>query len=149
MSRPIGGKIMENVMGIPSSNEGTFVDYSIIETLAKNDNIINKKITHVTVVDNYDGHTIYFDEGSKILIKSGRVEGWNITKGKNEQSSTINLGTTNAITPNIQLSVNGSTSVTAVCTNVTNNSFTINAWNRDTTSNKTVDVMWTAICVGI
>lgn len=133
---------MDNVSDIASPNTGSFVDYSVIQTLAENDRIINKKITSLRMRDKTTGKNVVYNENDGIKIVSGRIENWAVTKHTNESRS-VRISSS-FIPPNVQLTVYGSTWVHATVSDVTKAGFTINAFNHYK-ERRTVTIAWIAV----
>jgi len=132
---------MDNVSQIASPNSGSFVDYSVIQDLAGNDRIINKKITHVGLRDKTTGKNVIYNENDGIKVISGRIENWVVGK-KSSETKTVSISS--LVPPNVQLTVYGSTWVYATTANVSTTGFTISAFNRYKDS-RTVTIAWIAI----
>jgi hypothetical protein len=133
---------MDNVSEIASPNTGSFVDYSVIQTLAENDRIINKKITSVRMRDKTTGKNVVYNENDGIKVVSGRIENWAVSKNSKE-TKTVSISSS-FIPPNVQLTVYGSTWVHATVSDVTKAGFTINAFNHYK-ERRTVTIAWIAI----
>ena len=133
---------MDNVSDIAPPNTGSFVDYSVIQTLAENDRIINKKITSVRMRDKTTGKNVVYNENDGIRVVSGRIQNWAVSKNSNE-TNYISISSS-FIPPNVQLTVYGSTWVNATVSNVTKAGFTINAFNHYK-ERRTVTIAWIAI----
>lgn len=134
---------MDNISQISSPNSGSFVDYSVIQTLADNDRIINKKITHVGLRDKTTGKNVIYNENDGVKVASGRITDW-VVKGKGSSSQSKDIKIASLVPPNVQLTVYGSTYVNVTTSSVSTSGFTVNAFNTSEV-NRTVTVMWIAI----
>lgn len=134
---------MDNISQISSSNSGSFVDYSVIQTLAGNDRIINKKITHVGLRDKTTGKNVIYNENDGVKVASGRITDW-VVKGKGSSSQSKDIKIASLVPPNVQLTVYGSTYVNVTTSSVSTSGFTVNAFNTSAVNRK-VTVMWIAI----